>query len=134
MLLMLGLRDSQRVDVVAPAGKQTDDASQHAGFVVDQHAQSARLDPFVDGGRGIMRSCGAGIHGRSPYRLRRAKAQSRPRPRLSVSSIHSMACASRSRALRSGPASITSKPSEATRSMTFGLLAASSPATNITDL
>jgi hypothetical protein len=44
------------------------------------------------------------------------------------------ACASSRRALRSGPASITSKPRSPTSAITFGLAAASSPATNITDL
>src|SRR6516162_5124841 len=42
-------------------------------------------------------------------RLTIAKAQSRPRPRLSASSIHSMACASRRRAFRNGPASTTAE-------------------------
>src|SRR5215831_7578450 len=60
-------------------------------------------------------------------RLTIAKAQSRPRPRLSASSIHSMAGASRRRAFRNGPASTTSKRSEATSSMTLGLFVVSSP-------
>ena len=44
MLLVLGLGDGERVDVVAAAGEQADDARQHAGLVVDQHAERAALD------------------------------------------------------------------------------------------
>jgi hypothetical protein len=38
VLLVLGLGDSQGIDVVAAAGKQTDYPRQHPRLVVDQHA------------------------------------------------------------------------------------------------
>src|SRR5208282_3553476 len=134
VLLVLGLGDGERVDVVAAAGEQPDHARQHARLVVDEHTERARLDALA-GRRGrVVSRCSIGVHGIHPQRLTIAKAQSRPRPRLSASSIHSMACASSRRALRNGPASTTSKPSAATSSMTLGFAAASSPATNITDL
>src|SRR5208282_1446597 len=134
MLFVLGLGDGERVDIVTAAGKQPDDAREHAGLVVDEHAQRAGLDALADRSGRIVTRRGVVIHGSHPQRLTIAKAQSRPRPRLSASSIHSMACASSRRALRNGPASTTSKPSAATSSMTLGFAAASSPATNITDL
>src|SRR5215472_15751116 len=104
MSLVFGLRNRERVDVVAAAGKQADDAGEHAGLVVDQYAQRAALDALAERGGGIMGGRRTDAHRFLPQRLRRAKAQSRPRPPLSARSIHSMACASRSRALRSGPA------------------------------
>ena len=43
VLFMLGLRNRQALDVVAAAGKQSDDACQHAGLVVDQHRKRVVL-------------------------------------------------------------------------------------------
>src|SRR5262245_46639583 len=47
MLLVLGLRDRQALDVVAAAGEQTSNACQHARFVVDQNGQRVRLGLFL---------------------------------------------------------------------------------------
>ena len=41
---VLGLRHRQALDVVAAAGKQADDAGQHARLVFDQHGQRVRFD------------------------------------------------------------------------------------------
>jgi hypothetical protein len=35
MLAVLGLRHCERLDIVAPAGEQADDAGEHARLVVD---------------------------------------------------------------------------------------------------
>src|ERR1035437_1985651 len=132
MLGVLGLRHRQRLDIIAAAGDQAEYAREHAGLVVDQHRERMALRLLRRRRRRIV-ACRGSVHDIRPYRRRIPKAQSRPRPRASARSIHSMACASKRRALRSGPASTTSKPSWPTRSITFGLFAASSPATNITD-
>ncbi len=42
VLGVLGFRHRQRVDIVAAAGEQADDAREHARLVVDQHRQSVR--------------------------------------------------------------------------------------------
>src|SRR5215471_3447723 len=44
MLLVLGLRNGQRIDVVAAPGEQADDAREHAGLVVDDDRERAALD------------------------------------------------------------------------------------------
>ena len=41
---VLDLGDRQAFDVVAAAGKQADDAGQHARFVVDDHAKRVAFD------------------------------------------------------------------------------------------
>ena len=43
MRLVLGLRHGERVDIVAAAGEQPDDAREHARLVVDEHGQSVGL-------------------------------------------------------------------------------------------
>src|SRR5436190_19202126 len=58
MLLVLGLRDGERVDVVAAPGEQADDAREHARFVVDQHREGVALAFFLDWRGWIMaRAC-----------------------------------------------------------------------------
>ena len=52
MLLMLGLGDGERVDIVAAAGEQADDAREHAGLVVDKHAEGADFDALLAGAAG----------------------------------------------------------------------------------
>ena len=49
MLLVLGLRDGERVDIVAAAGKQPDHARQHARLVVDEHRERAALGLLCGG-------------------------------------------------------------------------------------
>src|SRR6478752_8024864 len=59
MLLVLGLRNGERVDVVTAAGKQADDPRQHAWLVVHQDRQGMGLDLLRHRGGGIM---GGGVH------------------------------------------------------------------------
>src|SRR5215470_16596381 len=47
MRLVLGLGHGERLDVVAAAGEQPDDAREHAGLVVDQHGHGVRLEPLL---------------------------------------------------------------------------------------
>ena len=47
MRLVLGLRHGERLDIVAAAGEQADDAREHAGLVVDEHGQSVGLGLFL---------------------------------------------------------------------------------------
>jgi hypothetical protein len=64
MLLVLGLRDRQAVDIVAATGKQADDARQHARLVVDQHRKRVLFGLFgflgdeIGGAGGLM----LGVH------------------------------------------------------------------------
>ncbi len=46
MRLVLGLRHGERVDIVAAAGEQADDAGKHAGLVVDEHGHGVPLELF----------------------------------------------------------------------------------------
>ena len=70
VLLMLGLRHGQRVDVVAASGKQSDDARQHTWFVVDEHGQRARDNLLRGAGADIValwNALGGGIDHRRDY-------------------------------------------------------------------
>src|SRR6185437_15828046 len=61
MLGVLGLRHRQRLDIVAAAGEQADDARQHTRFVVDQHGQRMRFLLLRRGRSRIMARRG-GVH------------------------------------------------------------------------
>ena len=62
MLLVLGLRNGERVDIVATAGEQADDASKHAGLIVDENRERVRLELGVRGRRHRLRTePGAGV-------------------------------------------------------------------------
>src|SRR5882724_9364308 len=48
MLLVLGLRHRETVDVVAASREQPDHAREHARLVVHQHRERVALDAFLD--------------------------------------------------------------------------------------
>ena len=63
VLLVLGLRDREAVDIVAARGEQPDDAREHARLVVDQHRERVALDALLHGrGRIVARACGTVAH------------------------------------------------------------------------
>src|SRR5688572_14307284 len=62
VFLVLGLRHRQRVDVVAAAGEQSDDARQHARLVVDEHTERVALDSLRGRRGGIMGGAGSVRH------------------------------------------------------------------------
>src|SRR3954470_15983122 len=58
MLLVLGFRDGETVDVVAAPGEQPDHAREHAGLIIDQHRKRVPLGLLLDGLSRIMaRAC-----------------------------------------------------------------------------
>ena len=133
MLGVLGLRHRQRLDIVAAAGEQADDARQHARLVVDQHRERMRLR-LLRRRRGRIMAGRGSVHDILSLTSARLRMRSRGLDRAPARDRSTAWRAPpTSRALRKGPASTTSKPSWPTRSITFGLFAASSPATNITD-
>src|SRR5262249_42455976 len=59
VLLVLGLRDGERVDVVAATGEQADDTREHARLVVDDDGKRMRLNGLGSGRGRVM----GGAHG-----------------------------------------------------------------------